>query len=245
MFPERKSPDMSKVIYTCAEKQHNKVWSADTDGLQVTIEWGRIGDDPQQQIKTFGSDFELQTFLNKKIQEKLKKGYKLSSDKELDKQVDIAAKLGRKNKITKMEFVSRKGTFSFPILTAYDPDRWVYLEVMDSWSKEVNRFVISKTESYRMIDVSFEDRMIECGSLGSDGTWGRTLRDVLQLLMAQISVIVTRKLGALGVRRLNLGGNDIPSSDVVQEVFTEMQVSAVSEQVFSKLAGLGTRKLAL
>lgn len=236
---------MSKTIYTCAEKHHNKVWAFQTNGTEVTIEWGRIGGNTEQQIKTFGNDYELQTFLNKKIQEKLKKGYKLASDKELDKQVDIANKLGRQNKIIKMEFISRKNTFSFQILTAYDPDQWVYLEVMNSWSKEINRFIISKTESHRMIDVSFEDRMIDCGSIGSDDTWGRTLRDVLQLLMTQISVIVTRKLGALGVRRLNLGGNDVPSNDVVQDVFTEMQVSAVSEQVFSKLAGLGTRKLAL
>ena len=55
---------------------HNKFWNASlNDDNSVFVEWARVGKTPQTQIKNFGSKSEAKVFINKKINEKVKKGY--------------------------------------------------------------------------------------------------------------------------------------------------------------------------
>jgi predicted DNA-binding WGR domain protein len=52
-----------------------KHWSVRQDGLTVTFRWGRIGRNAQSLVKTFETESDARRFTNKKIDEKLGKGY--------------------------------------------------------------------------------------------------------------------------------------------------------------------------
>jgi len=53
----------------------NKFWEINLKGNQVIITFGRIGNKPQQIKKKFSTNEESKKFAEKKINEKLRKGY--------------------------------------------------------------------------------------------------------------------------------------------------------------------------
>lgn len=236
--------------YLNVEAQSNKFWKYTLqDGNSVLIEWGRVGLDGQSQVKDFGSPSALQAFIDKKIAEKVKKGYKLSDEQELKKQVDIALTLGHQKKISRLEYVSKSRSGNkLSLLLDYDPEQWVYVEVLNSWSKSVGRYLLNRTEAYELDGIAESNRTIEyeTESRAPSGEI-RALRDVLRQLAEKVVEIVTQKVGAVGARRLNLDGPVSGGASVtaVTEVYTELASSAVSEQVIGKFAALGKRRLML
>jgi len=146
--------------------QSNKFWRYTfLAGNEVQVEWGRIGLAGQSQNKNFNSSWERQRYIEKMVAEKIGKGYEESSEDGLKAEVKTAQTLGHKNKIRRMEWVDLKGR-TLHILKAYDPKRYIYVEVMDSWSKGVTRLLISRNENWEIRGsiseasrrISFDDR---------------------------------------------------------------------------------------
>jgi predicted DNA-binding WGR domain protein len=115
-------------IYINSEEQHNKFWSYDVkDGNCVVIAWGRVGTGGQNQVKKFSSDSAMWSFINDKVAEKERKGYKESTVENLQNEKNTALALGVQYKISKMTFVDRKGN-KLTKIGDYDPSRYVYVE---------------------------------------------------------------------------------------------------------------------
>ena len=192
----------------------NKFWKCENvDDLTLKITWGRIGGTSQEQIKTFRNQSAVQQFIHKKSSEKYRKGYKESTEKELKKEIDIAQKLGTQYKISKMQFVRIKDN-TMHILNNYDPMQYVYVEVLNSWSKEVEKLVLSKDKSKIIRGSTTEyDRKIDfSGMVESSSKFTSTIRDVLKELARKVVSAVT--FGAVGVRAFSLDDDDF---DVVEE----------------------------
>jgi len=67
----------SGQLFICTECDHYKFWHVIQDKNNVNVSWGRIGNRPQKQVEKFTNSFTCHNFINKKIQEKIKKGYTL------------------------------------------------------------------------------------------------------------------------------------------------------------------------
>src|SRR5579883_461268 len=156
---------MPEVIYICSEEQHNKFWSYEVDGTSVTTRWGRVGLDGQSKTEELGSGAAVQKFINKKVREKEGKGYKLVTKEKLAEEEATAEELGTRKKIKLIQWVSRKGD-ELTFLSAYDPKQYIYVEVLHSWNKSIERFLLSKTSSWVIEGgVTEEDRTITVGNL--------------------------------------------------------------------------------
>jgi predicted DNA-binding WGR domain protein len=55
--------------------KHNKFWTIEIDGDTYTTSWGKIGASPTYKDKTFPDSYSATVEYDKKISEKLKKGY--------------------------------------------------------------------------------------------------------------------------------------------------------------------------
>lgn len=65
-----------KMIKSDVDANNNKFWIATLNSdCSVYVEWGRVGNKGDNQTKTFSSEFLAEKFINKKISEKLSKGY--------------------------------------------------------------------------------------------------------------------------------------------------------------------------
>ncbi len=186
----------------------NKMWKYTfLPNSAARIEWGRIGLEGQEQIKEFGSDWERDRAIQKLVGEKLRKGYEESSEQDLRAEVKTAQTIGHKNKIARLEWVSLKGRI-MSVLSDYDPSKYVYVEVMDSWSREVTRLLISKKETWEITGgVTESDRRITFGDRG--GVFGdkirfvEAVREKLKAMAVQVSAAIsTITFAAIGKRNL-------------------------------------------
>lgn len=67
----------SHHVMSNAENNNNKFWRVfQYDDHSTLVEYGRVGDSPQQSEKAFGSESEARQFCDKKCKEKINKGYK-------------------------------------------------------------------------------------------------------------------------------------------------------------------------
>lgn len=244
-------------VYKQQEKDSNKFWSyeiTDTDPPTVLVKWGRIGLKGQEQTKTFPSESAMQRFIDKKVSEKTRKKYVLSDQKDMKKEREKADTIGWQYKVHRIEYVAKK-TGKLRILQKYDPKHHVYVEVGNSWTKEMKRFLLSKNESFQLdaVAVDMTDREILFDSIRPtyDSMVGR-VRKLLVDLAKQVRQVVIKKFAALGARKLSLMDDDeidfdsMPEAvNTVDEVMTTVQDSSVSRQVVSKFAALGKRVLDL
>ena len=67
-----------KLVMTNMGGNNNKYWTATMDeSFTVHVEYGRVDcKKPQSQIKSFGSESAANTFIDSKVKQKEKKGYK-------------------------------------------------------------------------------------------------------------------------------------------------------------------------
>jgi predicted DNA-binding WGR domain protein len=228
----------------------NKMWKYTfLPNSAARIEWGRIGLEGQEQIKEFGSDWERDRAIQKLVGEKLRKGYEESSDQDLQAEVKTAQTIGHKNKIARLEWVSLKGRV-MSILGDYDPSKYVYVEVMDSWSREITRLLISKKENWEITGgVTESDRRITFGERGS--VFGdkirfvEAVREKLKAMAVQVSAAIsTITFAAVGKRNLfdDEGGETAEVAPVLDNLVAN---SGMSRGVVSKFAALGQRTLDL
>src|SRR5260370_40247926 len=137
-------------IYINREDQHNKYWQYRVEGLRVHVSWGRIGGKSDSQMKTFSSPGSLHAFIDDKVSEKLRKGYREASETELKKEAQTAKSLGIENKIKRLLWVDLKGK-TLPLLSNYDPSEYIYVELLNSWRKEVTRLLLSRNGRCQLV----------------------------------------------------------------------------------------------
>lgn len=244
-----------KGIWINKKDQSNKFWEYTVQSeapYEVLVKWGRLGLSGQSQTKCFATESAMRTFLRKKISEKERKGYNKVQEDERQKEVDIAKELGHQYKINKIQYVAKREG-KLDILNDYDPEQYVYVEVLHSWDKTVQRFVLSKNESYTIDSVAEQGRSILFDEIRkTTSRFVGTIRKVLREIARQVTTIITQKVAAIGKRKLMLGdtavadeGDGFLGASSTDEIYEEVNISSVSKQAVSKFAALGTRKLML
>lgn len=239
---------MSKVTYHCAEDQHNKFWEYEITGNSVWVHWGRVGGTEDEQTKSFSSSYEVTEFITKKVREKVKKGYKQVTQQAIKKEVKTAQAIGAQNKISKMLWVSRKDNLLSKI-DAYDPKQYVYVEVMNSWSKKVTRLLLQKETTWMVNGESISEmgRDISVGGLTKLGYSGfaEAVRSVLKEMAEVVSAALqTVKFGAAGVRDL-FGDGTAPVAKEYQDALASIDTANFDMSVINRFASLGARTLEL
>lgn len=238
---------MAEVIYLCSEEHHNKYWSYSINGTSVTIKWGRVGGKGTSQVKNFNSDYDLQQFIADKIEEKEGKGYKAASQQKLKEEVSTAKTLGLQNKIHRMLWMSRKGN-DLAQLDAYDPKQFVYVEVLNSWSKEMTRLLLAKDETWMVAGgISEYERNISVNGmnhLDPSHAFSRAVRDILKRMSQVVAeVMKTVKFAAVGSR--SLFDDSVVEAPDVQMALSQIDSSGFEKSVISKFASMGSRMLEL
>lgn len=252
--------DKKKVLH-CTTKQHNKFWQYEVKGTTVNFKWGRVGGSEDSNSKTFATEALMEAFVAQKMREKKKKGYVETNEGQLKEQVQVAKALGSHNKIRRLEFVRQvgskgkvnKGGGTLSRLLEYDPDEWIYAEILDSWTKDVTYILLNKGSAYQIeaggLTENKQKRTIEYDSLSiPDAKFVNGLRTQLNLLSAKVAKVVKKVVG-LG-KRLVMGAVAAQDSDQeveVQDPTVEelAEESGSSSQVVNKLVGLGSRILSL
>ncbi len=232
--------------YLCQEKQHNKLWRYTINGLSVTTEYGRVGQSLKATTKAFGSATERDRFVATKIREKEKKGYVLATQEKVKQEQTTAKQLGTQYKISRMLFVSQKGT-KLTQITNYDPKKFVYVEILNSWKKTITRLLLSKTQSFEITGgVSETNRTITYGSKTlTNSSFITAVRGVLRRLSEQVvEVIKTVKFAAVGARNLFDDDNDSPEAvNAFASILSQVDSAGVDTKVVSRFASMGARVL--
>ncbi len=89
-----------KRVFVFQDFKSQKFWSIDVQGVNITVNYGKLGTDGQTQVKTFSSPEEAEKNAGKLIAEKTKKGY-VETQEEAAKEMKVEAK---KYKISYDEF---------------------------------------------------------------------------------------------------------------------------------------------
>lgn len=242
---------MAKKILICQESNHNKFWSYETSttnsnvATTATIKWGRLGGSSQQQIKTFPNEFKMMAFLNDKVSEKIQKGYKEVNAEKLNEEVKVAEELGQQYKVSSINWVAKIGN-KLKKVTEYDADKFVLVEIMNSWTKEIQTLLISKTTSGVIDGYSHSTGMYD-NFYTSNNHFVEAVRNYLKKLFTKVKEIVhTVAAGAVGVRKLDLGfatHTAVEEEKYVEEVSQKINDSSASKQVIATFAAMGNRLL--
>lgn len=235
--------------YLCQEEQHNKLWRYTVNNLSVTTEFGRVGQSLRATTKSFGSLIERDRFIAQKIREKERKGYVLATSKKVKEETQTAQQLGTQYKISRMLFVSQKGN-KLSRITNYDPKKFVYVEVLNSWKKTITRLLLSKTQSFEITGgVSENGRTITYGTKTlTSSSFIAGVRGVLRRLSEQVVELVkTVKFAAAGARKLfdDDGEPSAAAAPAFASILSQVDHAGVDDKIVSKFASMGARVLEL
>ena len=136
---------MARLI--CNDGHHNKFWSYQIqDDTSVEIIWGRIGTPGSRQTRTFPNHRAMMKFIDKKVNEKMAKGYHEMADQEFNEETQKAKAIGHQYKIIDVQWVERAGR---GVKTASDKSgAMVQATLQNSWSKETMTLVISRDTAF-------------------------------------------------------------------------------------------------
>lgn len=182
-------------IFICAEGSSNKFWGYKVKGLTVTCKWGRLGTAGQQKDFKFDDQYDLDTFIADKSDEKVGKGYVEKSPEQLELETAVAKTIGVGSRIDKLAFVqlseSRRNNGKVnKHITILDPKKdrkilhdpniqpLVYARVLgrrkdkeDDYSMPVREFLLSLKEA----------KIIKTGSCSQVTEWSADQREVLDI----------------------------------------------------------------
>lgn len=238
-------------VYVNKEDKSNKFWSYDIKSpTEVEVKWGRIGLAGQSQIKSFGTTGARDSFISKKVSEKTREGYVISAAEKVKQESEAARELGIQFKVRRTEFVRRKGT-TFDIVGNYDENQYIYVEVLNSWSKEVFRFILGTKESYIIDGLTEANRQILCASLTRTmSSFVQSVRSYLKKLSEKVVAVVKAKIGVLGQRKIDFGEGSISTgttetaeTPAADDFYQAVGDETASRQVVTKFAALGVRAL--
>lgn len=207
--------------FICSENQHNKFWFYEIDGNDVIIKWGRVGSTSTSKTYKFSNSYLLNSFINKKVMEKKKKGYFEKCVDDYNEEASIAQKLGIQYKISRMLFVHKRDK-RLDLLSKYDPSEFVYVEILNSWSKEIVRLLLSKKDSLVLYGgITEANRIISYGEerspiRGKELTFINIVREVLRKISSKVvEVVKTIQFGSSGYR--DLFGEEIDCEEISLE----------------------------
>jgi predicted DNA-binding WGR domain protein len=242
---------MATKTFINKTKQSNKFWEYTVNGNSVTVAYGRVGRAPQDKTHNFSSSYERDAFISKIVQSKIKKGYVESTAKELKEEAVTARQLGTQYKISRMLFVGQKGR-KLTRINNYDPKKYVYVEILNSWKKDITRLLLSKTESFIISGgVTEAGRTITYGNKSNtSGSFVNAVRGVLRRLSEQlVEVVKTVKFAAMGARKLFDDDEDEDQSpeyaNSMALVLDQVDCSGFDSKVVSRFASMGARVLEL
>ena len=234
--------------YLHQDGKHNKLWRYTIDGMSVNIEYGRLGQTLRNQTKNFSSAAERDRFIAGKIREKTRKGYALADNTKVEQEQETAKDLGSQYKISKMIFVAQKGN-KLIRLAGYDPKKFVYVEILNSWKKTITRLLLNKEQSYMI-----SGGVTETGTTITYGNKTLTnsrfitgVRKVLRRLSQQVvEAIQTVSFAAAGTRKLfDDDGDGASESPTMTELLANVDCAGVDTSVVTKFAAMGARVLEL
>ena len=234
---------MAKGLYICNLDAHNKYWRYETTDNSVYVEWGRIGGSSQNQTKSFSNQYKMQAFIDGKVAEKIAKGYKESNAEELKQETKTAQDLGAQFKISEVKWVCVNGN-QLSAITDYDPNQWVLVRVLNSWSKEIFDFIISKNSAEKVIDL--KDDMTFKSKHKTTDDFVDAVRRYVKRTCESIQQIFLTKFGDVGVRKLDIEGVTAEAPTITKQMTEEIAASVkmnVSDQVIMAFAAMGRRKL--
>ncbi len=188
-----------------------------------------------------------------KIREKEKKFYKKSNSNQLNEENNLAQLIGIQNKISRILWVDKtRKNDEFVQLDEYDPNKYIYVEVINSWTKEITRLLLSRDNSYKINSgITEYNRKIHLNSnlrnISSTNSFVLAVRQLLMNISKSIQdVIKTVKFGAVGIRNLfDEDSNDSALAKEVDEKLESIQTSAIDIGVMHKFAAMGSRSLEL
>ncbi|MBD3404698.1 MAG: WGR domain-containing protein [Candidatus Lokiarchaeota archaeon] len=232
--------------YLCNDDQSNKFWEYKINGTSVTVKWGRVGLSGQSKVHNFSSSDDMQKFINKKVAEKMRKNYAPVDDKKLKEEVKTAQQLGHQYKISRMLFVNQKDN-KLTHLAKYDPKKWVYVEILNSWKKDITRLLLSKNESYEITGGVTEGyKSITYGQKSpTSGNFVNAVRGILRRLSEQVVEVVKARITLSGARKLDMGGDEQEYATAALDALESMNITNMDKSVVSKFATMGTRVLDL
>jgi len=240
-------------VYTMKEGASNKMWSYIINGKTVIKKWGRIGGHITEESKTYPSEYQAQSDIQRQAQKKLDKGYKQADEESLEKETEIANCLGAQYKINRIEFINqpwdnspRPNTLDLEFGKEYDSEFGVCVEILQSWSKETYYLVLSKKHTAQFTSGSITGNGASlAGYTYPDGNFVSGVKKCLHGLQEVVHQVLV-KFGAVGARTLSLGDDDEVESTGNQEFFKAVSAKSsggFSNQVVSKFAALGARVL--
>lgn len=233
-------------IYHCNKDSSNKRWSYEIQGNNVVIRYGRIGLVGQEDFQEFSSTYDRDKFIAKKIAEKERKGYVKIDKQKLTEETKTAQSIGWQYKISDVQYVDKQKNGKLHILDGYDPKKYILVEVMQSWSKEKEHLLLSKTSSARLTNLNIDGYTATYTNEYDQWEDSRikAIRNYIKVAAAKVIEIITQKFACLGVR--NLGDDD---AEVQTQDFSGL-IEAVNDKNLSantiaKFASLGQRCLDL
>lgn len=242
----------TKENYICSEKQSNKFWGYTVNNKEVFVKWGRMGiDNFCSKNYYFDNSYDRDEFINKKVSEKLKKGYKKVNDTKLKDESNLAKILGNRNKIKRILWVRKNGN-KLEELPNYNHNEYIYVEILDSYKKNISRFILNQNDSWEIYDSIIEQNgVITYGSMGKVDIFNkfvRGIREVLKKLSLEIvEIISARQFGTIGKRNLfgfeTEKNNSNKNEDIFENAIKNIDTSMVDDSVISKFASLGKRAL--
>ena len=222
--------------YICQEDNHNKVWEYLVQGANVVYKWGRLGAAMQSKTKSYTSSYAAQSDVSKLVSEKLNKGYKAVSDEVVEKEVKLARMLGTGCKIGKMKFVSVKGK-NMVSLREYDPAQYVYVEILNSYTRQVTSYLLNKEKSWQLYNVVSGGGPMSFGQqVETNLSTVKAVRTYLKDMFRKVEVAIAKATVGVGA---GLG---------MRKLFDDEEMDTEAEQeMVSAFVGLGKvgRKLEL
>lgn len=224
-------------MFVCKEGVSNKFWGYEVvNDTDVKYKWGRLGTNGQSKIKTFGSSYSRDRDIASMISEKKDKGYVEQSNDQLDKENEVAKKLGFRYKIDKIDFLKLSGD----VFEMADDGNAMLVEVLNSWTGISQRLIINNQTVYAVGN----DKKLSLSKLSAaTGDLASAVRSAVKELMSKTVAAVKKVYLSFGLgdgRNLMLDGLGHTNDDVVNSTIAEVSssVSFASSQVISKLASM-------
>ena len=244
-------------IFTNKTASSNKYWSFSyvNGGRSVAKKWGRIGGHEDAQTKSFGSVGEAQSYAEGEVAKKLAKGYVEQTQEILAEETKIAQTLGREHKIARIEFLGQpfdphKNIDRLTTSSEYVPEYGVYVEILQSWTKETYYVLMNKQQAIQYRAGSVTVGAVNYVNVNTPTSANFSFVEGIRLAIRNIYKAVEEvavQFAAVGFRTLELDDDESAPSQSQNTAAVALRAVAArtgaSSQVLQQFCALGHRTL--
>jgi len=247
-------------IFTNKVDSSNKYWSFRYTGSGSSVEkkWGRIGGHEDTQTKEFGSSSRALSYAESEVAKKLAKGYTEQTQEILAEETKIAQALGSEYKITRIEFLSQpfdpnKSTDKLMTSSEYAPEYGVYVEILQSWTKDTYHVLMNKKQAVQYRAGSVTKGAVSHVNVNTPTSPNYSFVEGIRLAIRNIYKAVEEvavQFAAVGFRTLELDDDDLladapgkPKNATVVALKAVAARTGASSQVLHQFCALGHRTL--